>query len=637
MSEFNNLYAIQSPKFLKVLSVNELDHLAGEIRRFLVDSLSKTGGHIAPNLGVVELTIAMHYAFDSPTDKFLWDVGHQSYIHKILTGRAKDFVNLRKYKGLSGFPRREESEHDVWETGHASTSLSAALGMAVTRDAMGADYHIVPVIGDGALSGGMALEALNHIGYEQRRMIIILNDNDMSISNNVGAIKKHLERMRMTRSYHNVKQRTKSVVKQVPMIGSRVENWISQLKANTRKLFFDGKASFFEDLGLGYIGPINGHDISLLIEVFEVAKELDHPVVLHVSTEKGRGYNPAAADNRGSWHGIGPFDIINGKKIRAPKHEDDRAWSGIVSQTLERLAARDEKIIAVTPAMIKGSKLEFFQDKFADRLFDVGIAEEHAATFAGAMSIDNFHPFLAIYSTFLQRSYDQILHDIARQNLHTVIGVDRCGFATGDGDTHHGIYDISFLRGIPNMTICMPKDDCEAQNMLYSAFYAYSGPIAMRYPRGYHRFKEVESFTIIPYASWEVVKEGNDGVILAFGPQLKRAITIAERLAAEHGTDYAVVNARFIKPMDEQLLHQLFEKYPQLVTIEEGARIGGFGSAVLEFANKYNYHNQIRIFAIEDTFIAQGDIENLYKEAKIDTEYIVRELSTQGDSYEGTD
>ncbi|MGL6057728.1 MAG: 1-deoxy-D-xylulose-5-phosphate synthase [Culicoidibacterales bacterium] len=617
MANYEYLFEITEPNFIKKFRVDEMEILATDIRQFLIETLSETGGHVAPNLGVVELTLALHYVFDSPTDKFIWDVGHQCYIHKILTGRAKQFDTLRKYQGLSGFPRLEESPHDAFETGHSSTSLSAAMGMAVARDMRGETNQIVPIIGDGALTGGMALEALNHIGDEQRPMIIVLNDNGMSISKPVGAIDRQLEAVRINKSYAQVKHMFRAALESIPVVGDSLATTAEKMKTQVKRaLVTSEESTLFDSLGIMYLGPIDGHNLHDLIATFELAKQANRPVVVHVMTQKGRGYTPAQNDTRGSWHGIGPFDLATGQKYHKKPNYDDRVWSSVISQTLERLAESDQRLVAVTPAMIKGSKLEFFQQKFPAQTFDVGIAEQHAATFAGGLAIAGLKPTFFVYSTFLQRAYDQVLHDLARQKLDVLIAVDRCGFATGDGDTHHGIYDVSFLRSIPEMTIMMPKDQIEAQHLFYSALYAYEGKgtMAYRYPRGYTAFTPVENFEAIPYGTWKIEREGRDLTIITFGPFVAKALAIAASLE-DTGISIQVINARFIKPMDEAMLHAVFASQQPIMTLEEGSKIGGFGSGICEFAADNQYKNNIHVFGIDDHYHAQGDSVSLFAEA----------------------
>lgn len=570
-----DLLKIKDPSFIKQLDIQELEALAADIRTFLITSTSKSGGHIGPNLGVVELTIALHYTFNSPTDKFIWDVGHQSYVHKILTGRANQFDTLRQHGGLDGFPKRKESVHDVFETGHSSTSLSAAAGMVIARDIKKEDFYVIPIIGDGALTGGMALEALNHIGDMGKDMIVILNDNDMSIAPNVGALHNVLGKLRTS----DKPQRTETNV------GS----------------------TFFEELGFMYLGPIDGHNVEDIITNLEFAKRTKGPVLLHVVTKKGKGYQPAELDSRGTWHGTGPYKVETGSFIKPVKRAP--SWSSIISNELIRLAESDERIVAITPAMPVGSKLEKFAQAFPERFFDVGIAEQHATTMAAGIATQGMKPFLAIYSTFLQRAYDQLVHDVSRQKLNVVIGIDRAGLVGADGETHQGIFDISFLNSIPNMTITMPKDEAEARQLMDTAFAYDDGPFAIRYPRGNG---PGEAFTgaskLIPIGQWETLIQPVDAVIVTFGPTIQLALKAAKQLEAE-GRHVGVINARYIKPLDEALLHQILKRKIPILTVEESLLKGGFGASVLEFIEANNYTDvAIHRIGLPDEFISHGSV-----------------------------
>lgn len=618
-----DLMSIENPSFLKKLSNEELQELSKEIRHFLINKLSTTGGHIGPNLGVVELTIALHKCFDSPKDKMLWDVGHQSYVHKILTGRAKDFDTLRQYKGLSGFPKMNESEHDVWETGHSSTSLSAAMGMAVARDIKKEDSYVIPIIGDGALTGGMALEALNHIGDEKTNMIVILNDNEMSIAPNVGALHHVLGRLRTAGKYQWVKDELEMMLKKIPAVGGKMAATAERIKDSLKYLLVSGV--FFEELGFTYLGPVDGHDYEDLIEHLNYAKKTEGPVLLHVITKKGKGFTPAEEDKIGTWHGTGPYKIETGDiikpKIAAP------AWSKLVSDTVLQLARQDERIVAITPAMPVGSKLENFAKEFPDRMLDVGIAEQHAVTVAAGLATQKMKPFLAIYSTFLQRAYDQMLHDVCRQNLNVFIGIDRAGLVGADGETHQGIYDISFLRHMPNLVLMMPKDENEGQHMVYTAIEYNDGPIAMRFPRGNGLGVKMDTtLQTIPIGTWEVLKEGTDAAILTFGTTIEMAMSAAEELENQ-GIQVKVINARFIKPLDEQMLNELLKMQIPILTVEEAILQGGFGSYVLEYAHDHGYGgNIIDRMGIPDEFIEHGDVASLLNEINLTKEEVIKRI-----------
>jgi 1-deoxy-D-xylulose-5-phosphate synthase len=620
-----DLLSIKEPSFLKKMSNEQLEELSQEIRHFLIKNLSKTGGHIGPNLGVVELTVALHKHFSSPKDKILWDVGHQSYVHKILTGRACQFDTLRQYKGLCGFPKRNESEHDVWETGHSSTSLSAAMGMAIARDVKKEDSFIIPVIGDGALTGGMALEALNHIGHEKKDMIVVLNDNEMSIAPNVGALHSVLGRLRTAGKYNWVKDEMEYILKRIPAVGGKLASTAERVKDSLKYLFVSGM--FFEELGFTYLGPIDGHDYNDLSENIQYAKKTKGPVLLHVITKKGKGFHPAESDKQGTWHGTGPYKIDTGdliKPINAPP-----SWSGLVSETVRKIAREDERIVAITPAMPVGSKLLGFAEEFPDRMFDVGIAEQHATTVAAGLATQDMKPFLAIYSTFLQRAYDQVVHDICRQNLNVFIGIDRAGLVGADGETHQGVFDIAFLRHLPNMVIMMPKDENEGQHLVNTALQYNDGPIALRYPRGngYGVPMDPELKTI-PIGTWEILKQGTDAAILTFGTTIPMAMEAAADLEKQ-GLSVRVVNARFIKPMDEKMLKSILEEEMPVLTIEEAVLQGGFGSGVLEFAQEQGFHDAVidRI-GIPDYFIEHGSVKELLNEIGMTKENVVDRILT---------
>ncbi|MCR9038794.1 1-deoxy-D-xylulose-5-phosphate synthase [Bacillus sp. L381] len=606
-----DLLSIQDPSFLKKMSIEQLEELSEEIRNFLITSLSASGGHIGPNLGVVELTIALHKEFDSPKDKFLWDVGHQSYVHKLLTGRGKEFETLRQYKGLCGFPKRSESEHDVWETGHSSTSLSGAMGMAAARDIKGTKEYIIPIIGDGALTGGMALEALNHIGDEKKDMIVILNDNEMSIAPNVGAIHSMLGRLRTAGKYQWVKDELEYLFKRIPAVGGKLAATAERIKDSLKYMLVSGM--FFEELGFTYLGPVDGHSYHELIENLQYAKKTKGPVLLHVITKKGKGYKPAETDTIGTWHGTGPYKINTGDFVK-PKAAAP-SWSGLVSGTVQELAREDDRIVAITPAMPVGSKLEGFAKEFPERMFDVGIAEQHAATMAAGMALQGMKPFLAIYSTFLQRAYDQVVHDICRQNANVFIGIDRAGLVGADGETHQGVFDIAFLRHIPNLVLMMPKDENEGRHMVNTALNYEEGPIAMRFPRGnglgVKMDKELKS---IPIGTWEVLRPGKDAVILTFGTTIEMSLEAAEELQKE-GLSVRVVNARFIKPIDKQMMKAILNEGLPILTIEEAVLEGGFGSTILEFAHDLGmYHTPIDRMGIPDRFIEHGSVTALLEE-----------------------
>jgi 1-deoxy-D-xylulose-5-phosphate synthase len=620
-----DLLSIKDPSFLKGMSNKELEVLSQEIRRFLIEKLSVTGGHIGPNLGVVELTIALHKCFESPKDKIIWDVGHQSYVHKILTGRACDFDTLRQFKGLCGFPKRIESTHDVWETGHSSTSLSAAMGMAIARDLKKEKSFVVPVIGDGALTGGMALEALNHIGHEKKDMIVILNDNEMSIAPNVGALHNILGQLRTAGKYQWVKDELEILLKKVPAVGGVLAATAERIKDSLKYLLVSGM--FFEELGFTYLGPIDGHNFEDLFDNLSYAKKTPGPVLLHVITKKGKGYSPAETDKTGTWHGTGPYKMDTGTFVK-PAKTPPPAWSSLVSETVRKLARDDDRIVAITPAMPVGSKLEGFASEFPERMYDVGIAEQHAATVAAGLATQNMKPFLAIYSTFLQRAYDQVVHDICRQNLNVFIGIDRAGLVGADGETHQGVFDIAFLRHVPNIVIMMPKDENEGQHMVNTALNYDEGPIAMRFPRGNGIGVPLDAeLHKIPIGTWEIIRDGEDAAILTFGTTIPMAMEAAAILEKQ-GISVKVINARFIKPLDEKMLTTLFAKNIPLLTIEEAVLHGGFGSSVLEFAHDNGYYSTVidRI-GIPDKFIEHGDVGSLLEEIGLTSQEAVKRLT----------
>ena len=618
-----DLTSISSPSFLKSLDNEQLKELSEDIRSFLIENLSVTGGHIGPNLGVVELTIALHKTFNSPDDKFLWDVGHQAYVHKILTGRADQFDTLRQFKGLCGFPKRIESEHDVWEAGHSSTSLSAAMGMAKARDLQNRKNYVVPIIGDGALTGGMALEALNHIGHEKTDMTVILNDNEMSIAPNVGALHNVLGRLRTHGTYNKAKDELESLLKKIPAVGGKLAGTAERVKDSLKYLLVSGV--FFEELGFTYLGPIDGHDFEALEENLQYAKKMKGPVLLHVITKKGKGYKPAELDKIGTWHGTGPYKMETGDLIKSASKGP--SWSALVAETARKLARIDKRIVAITPAMPVGSKLEGFASEFPNRMFDVGIAEQHATTMAAGMAADGMKPMLVIYSTFLQRAYDQVLHDICRQNLNVVIAIDRAGLVGADGETHQGVFDISFLRHMPNMVIMMPKDENEGQHMVNTAFEYSDGPIALRYPRGNGLGVPMdEELKTIPIGTWEVLKEGTQAAILTFGTTIQMAMKAAEILS-QNNISVEVINARFIKPLDAEMLQDLQARNIPIITLEESALQGGFGSAVLEFYNENNLQANVHRIGIPDIFIEHGEVNQLLEEIHITSDDIVEVVS----------
>lgn len=612
---------IHQPDDMKQLSVTELEQLAGEIRQFLIEKLSVTGGHLAPNLGVVELTLALHYLFQSPEDKFIFDVGHQSYVHKILTGRKDQFDTLRKYKGLCGFIKRSESEHDVWEAGHSSTSLSAAMGMATARDLKGESHRVIAMIGDGAMTGGMALEALNHIGHEKKKLIVVLNDNEMSIAPNVGALHNYLSKIRSDKHYKKAKDELEQLLKRIPAIGGKLAKTAERVKDSLKYLVVSGV--LFEELGFTYLGPVDGHNIGQLLETLRQADQVAGPVLVHVITVKGKGYSPAEADSH-AWHGATPYKIESGQMLKAVGNP---MYTEVFGRTLIELAEADDRVVAVTPAMPGGSGLIPFAKQYPDRMIDVGIAEQHAAALCGALAAEGMKPVYAVYSTFLQRAYDQVVHDICRQNLNVAFAIDRAGFVGPDGETHQGVYDIAYMRHLPNMVLMMPKDENELRHMMKTALDYNDGPIAVRYPRINGLGVPLdETLVPIPIGSWETVREGDSIAIAAVGPMVQLAMEAAEQLMRD-GLNLRVINARFIKPLDEQMLLQLAKEQLTLLTIEEGSLQGGFGSAVLEFYAAKGLHDmRVKPMGIPDYFVEHGSIAEQREEVGLTVERIIVEV-----------
>jgi len=612
---------IHQPSDLKDLTTEQLTVLAGEIRQFLIEKLSATGGHLASNLGVVELTLALHYLYDSPKDKFIFDVGHQAYVHKVLTGRMDRFDTLRKYKGLCGFVKRNESEHDVWEAGHSSTSLSAAMGMALARDFKKEDNKVVAVIGDGALTGGMAFEALNHIGHEQRKLTVVLNDNEMSIAPNVGAMHKYLGKIRSDKGYLRAKDEVEQLIKKIPAIGGKIAKTAEKLKDTLKYAMVSGV--LFEELGFTYFGPVDGHDLPKLLETFRQADNVDGPVLIHIVTIKGKGYLPAEADSY-KWHGITPYKIESGQVVKAAGHP---MYTEVFGQTLIELAEQDERIVAVTPAMPGGSGLFPFAKRFPDRMIDVGIAEQHAATMCAALAMEGMKPVYAVYSTFMQRAYDQIVHDICRHNANVMFAIDRAGFVGADGETHQGVYDIAFMRHIPNIVIMMPKDENELRHMMKTALDYNEGPIAYRYPRINGLGVAMDQQLVpIPIGTWEKVREGDNYAILASGPMVQMGMEVAEELKRD-GMNVAVINARFMKPLDEQMLLELADKGTRMLVVEEVSQAGSMGSAVLEFYAAKGLHDvTVGLMGIPDEFIEHGSIKDQQCEAGLTPENIAASL-----------
>ena len=622
MAENNLLDKINSPADVKKLSDEQLKQLAAEIRQLLIKVISHTGGHLAPNLGVVELTLALHKVFNTPQDKLVFDVGHQAYIHKIITGRREQFPTLRQYGGLSGFPKRCESEHDAFGTGHSSTSISAALGMAAARDLQGEDYNVVAIIGDGSMTGGMAFEALNNAGTLHKKMVVVLNDNEMSISKNVGAMSDYLYHLRTGETYNKIKNDIEGWLKNMEF-GTDVLKAIRRLKGSVKYLMVP--TSIFEELGFTYLGPVDGHDIHGLIEVLQAAKKIDGPVMVHVLTKKGKGYKPAE-ESPNKFHGTGPFEIATGKKITNPAAPI--SYTEVFGKTITELADSDKKIVGLTAAMPDGTGLNIFAQAHPDRFFDVGIAEQHAVTAAAGMAAAGMKPVTAIYSTFMQRAYDSILHDICMQKLHVTMCLDRAGLVGDDGYTHHGVFDYAYLRSIPNMTIMAPKDENELRHMLKTAL-SFNGPISVRYPRGSGVGVDItEPMHELPIGKAEVLREGKELCFWAIGSMVQSAVQAADKLK-EQGIDAGVVNMRFAKPLDKELLIEHAKRYGKIVTLEEGVLAGGVGSEVLEILDDAGLLQQCAVLrlGIPDEFVTHGDKKLLFRDLGLDTDAIVQKAA----------
>ena len=602
---------------IKKIEPEAYDALASEIRSFIIESVSEHGGHLASNLGVVELTMALHLCMDFPNDKLIWDAGHQAYTHKLLTGRKEDFSGLRTFGGMSGFPKHKESPCDAFDTGHSSTSISAALGYARARDLKGEDRTVVAVIGDGSLTGGMAYEALNNVSHLKSNMIIVLNDNKMSISENVGGLSKHLTALRTRESYMDFKMDVEKKLKQIPHVGDSVARSVKKSKDSIRQLFVKG--GFFEDFGIKYIGPIDGHDIKEMVRVLNALKRLNEPVIMHVVTQKGRGYVPAE-QNPSAFHGVGSFDIATGESLASKS----LTYTSVFSKTICRLGKAHPDVVTICAAMPDGTGLIAFKKHFPGRFFDVGIAEQHAVTFAAGLAAGGMHPFVAVYSSFLQRAYDQIIHDVCIQNLPVVFCVDRAGLVGADGETHQGIFDLSYLSMIPNMTVCAPKNKYELYDMLYFA-YQYHGPIAIRYPRGsaYEGFKNMRP--PIEYGKSELMFEGEKIALVAVGSMVQTAVQVREKLL-DKGINATVVNARFVCPLDTECLDRLSRDHQWIVTMEENVLKGGFGEACGDYL--LAKHEDVRLIhvGVPDVYVEHGGVDQLKKTLHMDADSIVERI-----------
>lgn len=609
------LELINGPEDIKKLTGKELDILRQEIRDFLIGKISRTGGHLASNLGVVELTMAIYIVFDLPKDKIIWDVGHQSYTHKILSGRKGEFDDLRQYGGMSGFPKRKESPCDAFDTGHSSTSISAGLGLAQARDVSGQDHFVVSVIGDGALTGGMAYEALNNAARMKKNFIIILNDNNMSISENVGGMSRYLNGIRTGDGYLDLKKYVTNVLSRIPVIGDELIDKISRTKNGIKQLLIPGM--LFENMGITYLGPVDGHDVKALARALKEAKKLDHAVLVHVITKKGKGYEPAEK-NPSRFHGVEPFDVLTGE---SKKEKKNPSYTDVFSKTICQLAEKDPKITAVTAAMPDGTGLKRFSRLYPDRFFDVGIAEEHAVTSAAGMAAGGLKPVVAVYSSFLQRGFDQILHDVCIQNLPVVFAVDRAGLVGSDGETHQGIFDLSFLSAIPNMSIFAPKNLWELKAGLEFAV-SFGGPFAIRYPRG-EAYRGLKEFNApVEYGRGEMLYEEKDIALLAVGSMVSTGEHVREKLKSE-GWSCTLANGRFVKPFDEELVDRLAKNHWLIVTMEENVLQGGYGLMVTRYIHEHYPHVKVMNIAIPDGYVEHGNVSLLRKGLGIDSDSVI--------------
>lgn len=625
------LEKINDPSDLRKLKPEQLKQVADELRQFIIDVVSFTGGHFAASLGVVELTVVLHYMFNTPDDKLVWDVGHQAYGHKILTGRREKFLSNRQYQGISGFPKRSESIYDAFGTGHASTSISAVLGMAEAAKLEGFhDRHHIAVIGDGSLTGGMALEALNNAGVSNANVLVILNDNRIAIDSNVGAIKEYLVNLTASDSYNRVKNQVWRQLGKAKTIGEWTRYILSSITRSTKSFLFR-QSNLFESIHFRYFGPVDGHDIDKLLKILEALKKIPGPKILHIRTVKGKGYKPAEADQI-TYHSPGLFDPVTGKIKEEETHDLPSRYQEVFGKTIVELARRNKKIVAITPAMPTGSSLNEMLETYPDRAFDVGIAEEHAVTFAAGLATEGYKPFCVIYSSFLQRSYDQVVHDVCLQKLPVVFCIDRAGLVGEDGPTHHGVFDIAYLRHIPDIVISAPMNEVELRNLMFTAENYNDGPFTIRYPRGRGVMKEWnQPFELIEIGKGQKLTDGNDAAILSIG-HIGNNVIEAVKALNEEGISVAHYNMRFVKPLDHQILHEVFKKFKNILTVENGTQLGGFGSAVLEFMMEHKYYSRVKILGIPDKFIQHGKISELQYECGFHPKRIsrfVREMLTE--------
>lgn len=629
MNNYKYLNDINSPADLKKIPVSDLKIVCEEIRDYLIEVVSQTGGHLGAGLGAVELTVALHYVFNTPVDKLVWDTGHQAYPHKIITGRRDALKTIRQFGGISGFLKRTESEYDVFGAGHASTSISAALGIATARDLLQKDFKVVAIIGDGAMTGGMVYEAMNNAGIQKSDLIVVLNDNNMSIAPNVWQLSKYFTEITSSPQFNKFKAQVWELTHKFDDIGDRIRKVIGRVEGGIKAIITPG--ALFEALGFRYFGPFNGHNIQQLVKIFRHVKGLIGPILVHVTTQKGKGYKPAEEDSQ-KLHGVTPFDKITGKAI---KKSSVPSYTKIFGEALVEIAKMNEKVVGITAAMPDGTGLDHLQKAFPDRFFDVGIAEQHAVTFAAGLSTEGVIPVVAIYSTFLQRAFDQVIHDVSIQKLHVVFVLDRAGLVGADGPTHHGAFDLSYLRLIPGMVVMAPKDEAELRDMLYTAIEYPKGPIALRYPRGNALGVPISSeFKKIPIGKAEVIREGNDVAFLAAGIMVNYAMKAAENLAQED-ISVEVVNMRFIKPLDTELLDNIFKKFEKIFVLEENTIIGGLGSAVLEYAAKVRAKPDIELVGLPDAFVDHGTQEELHRLLGIDPKGITDRVRSELHSLSG--
>ena len=622
-SKYELLFQIESPKDIRDYDTVQLKKLCGEIREYMVDVVSQVGGHFGGGLGAVELTVALHKVFNTPEDILVWDTGHQAYPHKIITGRRDRLFSIRQLNGLSGFLKRSESEYDAFGAGHASTSISAALGIAEGAKQAGVERKVVAIIGDGAMTGGMAYEAMNNSGILKSNLIVVLNDNQMSIAPNVWQISNYFTEMIAHPEYNRFKGAMWELTGKLDTFGDRLRKVASRLETGIKSIVTPGM--LFEALGFRYFGPVNGHNIKKLVELFEHIKPLNGPILVHALSEKGKGYKPAE-ENAPKFHGVSPFDKITGQIIK--KSGGSPSYTEIFGKALAQIARENSKVVGITAAMPDGTGLKFLQNEFPERYYDAGIAEEHAVTFSAGLATEGIIPVVAIYSTFMQRGFDQIIHDVSLQKLHVVFALDRAGLVGADGPTHHGTFDLSYLRMIPNMVIMAPKDEAELRNMLFTAVEYKNGPIALRYPRGSAIGVELkEEFELLPIGKAEVIQEGDDVAILAVGSMVQYSLEASGKLRSD-GINAQVVNMRFVKPLDTELLDEVASKFNKIVTIEENAIVGGFGSGVIEYFADKNYKNDIKRLGLPDKFVDHGTQAELYGILGVDADGIYKNVKT---------